>query len=74
LDLSPLQPIDCHVHPALLTARVLLPCLDAYWRERVVRCGLETDNPELSSFPPNVPLNCRPDWRPRSRMLASFGH
>ncbi len=64
MDPSPFQPIDCDLHPAIPTTRVLLPYLDAYWREHITRRGLEADNLELSSFPANAPLNCRPDWRP----------
>jgi hypothetical protein len=64
LDPSPFQPIDCDLHPAIPTTRVLLPYLDAYWREHITRRGLEADNLELSSFPANAPLNARADWRP----------
>ena len=48
-DPSSLQPIDCDVHPAIPTSRVLLPYIDAYWREHLARRGLKTDKLELSS-------------------------
>lgn len=55
--------IDCDIHPAVPSTRTLLPFLDDYWREHVLRRGIEADNLELSSFPPNTELNGRPDWR-----------
>jgi hypothetical protein len=41
----------------------LLPYLDDYWREHVIRRGIDGDNFETSSYPSDVPLNYRPDWR-----------
>src|SRR5690242_3754288 len=55
--------IDCDIHPAVPDTRVLLPHLDPYWREHVLRRGLERDNFEISSYPVNAPINARPDWR-----------
>src|ERR1700760_581657 len=55
--------IDCDIHPAVPTTRTLLPYLDDYWREHVLRRGMERDNLEASSFPVNAPINGRPDWR-----------
>jgi uncharacterized protein len=55
--------IDCDVHPALANTDVLLPYLDAYWREMVEIRTVE--NLDLNSYPPAVPLSGRPDWRPR---------
>jgi uncharacterized protein len=54
--------IDCDIHPAVPDTRVLLPHLDPYWREHVLRRGLERDNFEISSYPVNAPINARPDW------------
>jgi uncharacterized protein len=51
--------IDCDIHPAVPTTRVLLPYLDDYWREHVLRRGLERENLEPNSHP----INGRPDWR-----------
>src|ERR1700723_147463 len=55
--------IDCDVHPAVPNPRALLPYLDDYWREHVLRRGLEAENFEPSSYPANAPINGRPDWR-----------
>lgn len=63
---SSFSPIDCDIHLAIPSTRVLLPYLDDYWREHVIRRGLETDNLELSAYPTFAPLNLRPDWRPPS--------
>ena len=57
--------IDCDIHPALPAMQALVPYLDEYWREHVLTRGLERDNYTASAFPPNAPLNCRPDWRRR---------
>ncbi len=59
----PAGAIDCDIHPALPDTRALLPYLDEYWREHVLRRGLERENFELSSYPANAAINCRPDWR-----------
>jgi uncharacterized protein len=64
VDPSSLHGIDCDIHPAVPDTRTLLPYLDDYWREHITRRGIEADNMELSSYPANAPLNCRPDWRP----------
>jgi uncharacterized protein len=61
---SSTHPIDCDIHPAIPNTHVLLPYLDDYWREHIIRRGLETDNLELSAYPAAAPLNSRPDWRP----------
>jgi predicted TIM-barrel fold metal-dependent hydrolase len=45
---------------------VLLPYLDDYWREHIIRRGIDADNLELSAYPSSAPLNSRPDWRPPS--------
>jgi hypothetical protein len=63
------HPIDCDVHPVIPNTRVLLPYLDDYWREHLLRRGIDADNLELSSYPASAPLNSRPDWRP-ARGLA----
>jgi predicted TIM-barrel fold metal-dependent hydrolase len=56
--------IDCDLHPALPSMRALLPYLDEYWREHVLMRGLERDNYTPAAFPPNAPINARPDWKP----------
>ena len=55
--------IDCDIHPAVPNTRVLLPYFEPYWREHVLRRGLERENWEISSYPVNAPINARPDWR-----------
>ena len=56
--------IDCDIHPALPGTDALLPYLDDYWREHVLMRGLQRDNYNARAFPPNAPINARPDWRP----------
>lgn len=53
--------VDCDVHPAAPDMKQLLPYLDDYWRDMVVTRG--TDGLDLNSYPPNVPLSAREDWR-----------
>ena len=77
--------IDCDIHPALPSMQVLVPYLDEYWRSHILMRGLERDNYTASAFPPNAPINCRPDWKPakgnagtdldllRSQALDAFG-
>lgn len=55
--------IDCDIHPAVPATRALLPYMDEYWREHMLRRGLERDNFDLSAFPVNAPINARPDWK-----------
>src|SRR5277367_5423740 len=75
----PLGAIDCDVHPAVPTTRALLPYFDDYWREHVLRRGLERENFETSSYPTNAPINGRPDLRlpsgpPGSSLAAMQSH
>jgi uncharacterized protein len=71
--------IDCDIHPAVPTTRALLPYLDPYWREHILRRGIERENLELSAYPVNAPINGRPDWRlasgpPGSTLSALQSH
>jgi uncharacterized protein len=60
----PLQgAVDCDLHPAMPSAKVLLPYLDAYWREQLVERHIDRFPFTLTSYPPNSPLSARPDWR-----------
>jgi predicted TIM-barrel fold metal-dependent hydrolase len=68
---STVRPIDCDVHLNVPSVRTLLPHLDEYWREHILRRGMEDDNLELSAYPPNAPINCRPDWKPEKGLAAS---
>lgn len=55
--------IDCDIHPSVPNTTALIPYLDAYWREmRVLR---ELARIDSMSYPPNVPLSARRDWRPK---------
>jgi predicted TIM-barrel fold metal-dependent hydrolase len=53
--------IDCDVHPAVPTIKVLLPYMSDYWQETFVARGIDGFTP--GSFPPNAPISVRPDWR-----------
>jgi predicted TIM-barrel fold metal-dependent hydrolase len=56
-----MQRIDCDIHPALPGTAALLPYLDNHWREQVTSRGI--DGMDLNSYPLNMPLTSRPDWR-----------
>jgi len=71
--------IDCDIHPAVPNTRALLPHLEPYWREHVLRRGLERENLELSAYPVTAPINGRPDWQlpsgpPGSTLAALQAH
>jgi uncharacterized protein len=78
--------IDTDVHVAVPDARVLLPHMEPYWREHVLRRGLERENFEISAYPTNAAINARPDWKAdagvpgsrldvlQSRLLDPLGH
>ena len=54
--------IDCDIHPGLEGTRTtLLPYLDDHWKEQVTSRAI--DGLDLTSYPPSMPLSCRPDWR-----------
>ena len=53
--------IDCDIHPTIPDSRVLLPYMDAHWREEVV--DREVLFLDTVGYPPNAPLTARPDWR-----------
>src|SRR6202034_1145771 len=55
--------IDCDIHPAIGGTRTtLLPYLDDHWKEQVVSRAI--DGLDLNSYPVNMPLSGRADWRP----------
>lgn len=55
--------IDCDIHPSVGGTRTtLLPYLDDHWKEQVVSRAI--DGLDLNSYPPNMPLSGRADWRP----------
>lgn len=55
------QSIDCDIHPAMPTTKLLLPFLDEYWANQIVVRGIDGLN--LASYAPRLPLTARPDWR-----------
>lgn len=63
--------VDCDIHITVPDTRTLVPYLDDYWREHVLRRGIEDNNLEISAYPPNAPINCRPDWKPAKGLPAS---
>jgi predicted TIM-barrel fold metal-dependent hydrolase len=63
--------IDCDIHPAVPTTRLLLPYLDAYWADTVTMILRGIARLEMSSYPPNAPLTARPDWRPSDGRAGS---
>src|SRR5438309_3358728 len=57
--------IDCDIHPAVGGTRTtLIHYLDDHWKEQVVSRAI--DGLDLTSYPPNMPLSSRADWRPAS--------
>jgi len=67
----PAGAIDCDIHAAVPNARVLLPHLDEYWREHILRRGLERNDFETSAYPAGAPINARPDWCPAAGLPGS---
>jgi predicted TIM-barrel fold metal-dependent hydrolase len=62
--------IDCDIHPAVGGTRTtLLPYLDDHWKEQVVSRAI--DGLDLTSYPPNMPLSGRSDWRPAAGKSGS---
>jgi predicted TIM-barrel fold metal-dependent hydrolase len=55
--------IDCDLHPGMPSAQDLLPYLDDYWRDQITSRYIDRYTFVLTSYPPNAPLSCRPDWR-----------
>jgi predicted TIM-barrel fold metal-dependent hydrolase len=66
----PATRIDCDIHPSVGGTRTtLLPYLDDHWKEQVVSRAI--DGLDLTSYPPNMPLSGRADWRPAAGKPAS---
>jgi predicted TIM-barrel fold metal-dependent hydrolase len=63
--------IDCDVHPAVPNTKVLLPYLDDYWRDQIVNRHIDRTSFHLMSYPPNSPISCRPDWKPKNGVPGS---
>jgi predicted TIM-barrel fold metal-dependent hydrolase len=67
--MSDIKAIDCDVHPTLPDIKLLLPHLDAYWRDSVVERGI--GSLETAAYPPNAPITARPDWRGKNGQAAT---
>jgi len=67
----PAGAIDCDIHPAVPNIKALLPYLSDYWRDQFVNRYIDRLPFTLTSYPPNSPLSCRPDWRPASGLPGS---
>src|SRR5689334_24129096 len=63
--------IDCDVHVAVPDTTLLLPYLDDYWRDQIVNRHIHKTSFHLQSYPPNSPLSCRPDWKPKNGIPGS---
>ncbi|UVK48582.1 amidohydrolase (plasmid) [Mesorhizobium sp. AR07] len=58
---KPTSVIDCDIHPAVPGNDALIPYMDEYWQEQFISRAI--GEMDLASYPPSVPLSCRPDWR-----------
>jgi predicted TIM-barrel fold metal-dependent hydrolase len=58
--------IDCDVHIAVPSIKAIMPYLDEYWRAQFLNRGIDRLSWNMTSEPPNAPINARPDWRPPS--------
>ena len=61
--------IDCDVHPTVPNLKGLAPYLDPYWRDSFVERGISTF--ESNTYPPNVPLTARPEWKGKNGRAAT---
>lgn len=57
-----IRPIDCDIHPALPGLKTLIPYLEPYWQDIMVRRGVHELEP--ITYPEAAPISARPDWRP----------
>lgn len=69
---APPGAIDCDIHPVLPSVKLLLPHLDDYWREHILRRGLERDSFETNAFPSTAPINARRDWTPAADTVETL--
>jgi len=53
--------IDCGVHPTVPNLKALSPYLDDFWRASFEERGIPGF--EANTYPPDVPLSARPEWR-----------
>ncbi|MGZ3409192.1 MAG: amidohydrolase family protein [Xanthobacteraceae bacterium] len=67
----PAGAIDCDIHPTVPATSALLPYLSDYWRDQFINRHINRYPFTLASYPPNAPLSCRIDWRPKSGLPGS---
>jgi predicted TIM-barrel fold metal-dependent hydrolase len=58
--------IDCDLHIAVPSIKAIMPYLDEYWRAQFLNRGIDRLSWNMTSEPPNAPINARPDWKPES--------
>src|SRR5262245_21586698 len=63
--------IDCDIHPAVPSTAALLPYLPEYWHDQFLNRHIDRYPFTLTSYPPNAPPSCRPDWRLESGLPGS---
>ena len=61
--------IDCDVHPTVPNLKALFPYFDQFWRDSFVERGIPGF--EANTYPPNVPLSARPEWKNKSGRAAT---
>lgn len=61
--------VDCDIHPAISSARDLVPYLDPYWRDMVEMRGIGALH--MASYPPTMPLSARTEWSPPGGLAGS---
>jgi uncharacterized protein len=69
---SALHPIDCDIHIPPPSTAQLIAYLDPYWSD-MVRLR-DIDGLDLTSYPPNAPFSCRPDWRDTDGLAGLRAH
>jgi predicted TIM-barrel fold metal-dependent hydrolase len=55
--------IDVDLHPPAPVVKDLVRHLDDYWADQIVGRNIDRAPFALTSYPPNAPITCRPDWR-----------
>ena len=63
--------IDCDVHIAVPSMRVLMPYLDAYWYDSFTDRAIDRISFTMTGASPDAPVAARPDWRPKAGQPGS---
>ncbi|RMH45961.1 MAG: amidohydrolase [Alphaproteobacteria bacterium] len=74
MDAAQHRAIDADLHLPLPTVRQLVPHLDPYWADQVVRRNIDRAPFALTAYPPRAPLTCREDWRGLSSPAEVIAH